>query len=144
MKYFFSTQGLYQQTGLGLIRILVGAFMIFHGWEVFDSDKMSGYSKWLTDLHFPAPVLMTYLGKGSEFVGGVLLTLGLLTRLAIIPIILTMATICFGMGKGKIFMDDQHPFLFILLCLVFFFCGPGRYSLDKIIFKKKEPRLVVS
>ena len=118
--------------------------MVFHGWEVFDSDKMNGYSKWLSDLHFPAPVLMAYLGKGSEFAGGVFLTLGLLTRLAIIPIIATMCIICFGMGKGKIFMDDQHPFLFILLCLVFFFCGPGRYSLDKIIFRKKDPKLVVS
>jgi putative oxidoreductase len=144
MKYFFSSQGLGQQTGLGLIRILVGAFMIYHGWEVFNKDTMSGYEKWLTDLHFPAPGLMAYLGKGSEFVGGVFLALGLFTRLAIIPIIIAMGVICFGMGKGRIFTDEQHPFLFILLCLVFFFCGPGRYSLDKIIFKGKEPRLVVT
>ena len=144
MKYFFSAQGLYQQTGLGLIRILTGAFMAYHGWEVFDHDKMTGYQQWLTDLKFPAPALMAYLGKGSELAGGILLMLGFLTRLAIIPLITTMAIVCFGMGHGKIFMDDQHPFLFILLFLVFFFCGPGRYSLDKIIFKKNEPRLVTS
>ena len=144
MKYFFSAQGMGQQTGLGLVRILVGAFMIYHGWEVFEQDKMAGYQQWLTDLKFPAPATMAYLGKGSEFVGGVFLALGLLTRLAIIPLIATMAVICFGMGKGRIFMDEQHPFLFILLFLVFFFCGPGRYSLDKLIFKNREPRLVIS
>jgi putative oxidoreductase len=144
MKYFFSAQGLWQDTGLGLLRIIVGALMVYHGLEVFNQDKMDGYAKWLNDLHFPAPALMAYLGKGSEFAGGVLLTLGFLTRLAIIPLIATMALICFGMGDGKFWMDDQHPFLFILLCLVFFFYGPGRFSLDKIVFKKKEPRLVVS
>src|ERR1700730_9567507 len=143
-RYFFSAQGLWQNTGLGLIRILVGAFMVYHGSEVFDQDKMNGYEKWLTDLHFPSPALMAYLGKGSEFVGGIFLTLGLFTRLAIIPLIITMAVICFGMGHGKIFMDDQHPFLFILLFLVFFFCGPGSWSLDKLIFKKNEPKFVVS
>jgi putative oxidoreductase len=144
MKYFFSAQGMGQQTGLGLIRILTGLFMVYHGWEVFSADKMTGYQQWLTDLKFPSPALMAYLGKGSELVGGILLTLGLLTRLAVIPLIGTMAVICFGMGHGKIFMDDQHPFLFILLFLVFFFCGPGRYSLDKILFRKKEPRLQIS
>ena len=142
IKYFFSAQGLWQQTGLSLIRIIVGLFMTYHGLEVFMHDKMVGYEQWLHDLKFPAPALMAYLGKGSEFVGGIFLTLGLLTRVAIIPLIITMAIICFGMGHGKIWMDDQHPFLFILLFLVFFFYGPGWLSLDKIIFKKNEPRLV--
>ena len=144
MKHFFSAQGIWQHTGLGIIRILVGALMTYHGLEVFNEDIMDGYVTRLSNLHFPAPVIMAYVGKGSEFIGGVFLTLGLLTRLAIIPLIATMAIICFGMGSGKFWYEDQHPFLFILLCLVFFFCGPGRYSLDKIIFKNKEPRLVVS
>jgi uncharacterized membrane protein YphA (DoxX/SURF4 family) len=141
---FFSSQGFWEQTGLSLIRIIVGVFMVYHGWEVFIDDKMLGYQQWLTDLKFPSPAFMAYLGKGSEFVGGVLLTLGFLTRLSVIPLIITMAVICFGIGHGKIFMDDQHPFLFILLFLVFFFYGPGWLSVDKIIFKRREPRLVVS
>ena len=144
MKYFFSAQGIGQQTGLGLIRILVGALMTYHGWEVFNQAKMGEYAKWLSEIHFPTPTLLAYLGKGSEFAGGLMLTLGFLTRLAIIPIIATMAVVCFGMSKGKFWMEDQHPFLFIILCLVFFFCGPGRFSVDKILFKKKEPHLVVS
>ena len=143
-KYFFSAQSLWQYTGLGLIRILVGAFMIYHGLEVFDQDKMNGYGKWLSDLHFSNPSIMAYLGKGTELVGGVFLALGFLTRLFLIPLIITMAVISFKMGHGKIFMDDQHPFLFILLFLVFFFTGPGRWSLDKIVFRKNEPRPMVS
>ena len=143
MSYFFSAQGFAQHTGLGLIRIIVGAFMVYHGLEVFLHDKMVGYAQWLSDLHFPAPSTMAYLGKGSELVGGIFLLLGLFTRLAVIPLIITMGVIAFGMGHGKIWMDDQHPFLFMLLCLVFFFYGPGRFSLDKLLFKKNDPRLVI-
>jgi len=144
MKYFFSAQGIGPETGIGIIRIVVGAFMIYHGWEVFKKDPMTGYGQWLNDLHFPAPLFMAYLGKGAELVGGIMLFLGLLTRLAVIPLVITMGVIAFGMGQGRVWADEQHPFLFILLCLVFFFFGPGRFSLDKILFKRKEPRLVVS
>jgi len=144
MKYFFSAQGIGQHTGIGIIRIIVGALMTYHGLEIFNAETMDGYVKRLSELHFPSHALLAYLGKGSELIGGVFLTLGLLTRLAIIPLIATMAIICFGMGSGRFWYEDQHPFLFILLCLVFFFYGPGRFSLDKIIFKTKEPKLVVS
>jgi putative oxidoreductase len=137
LKRFFSPSPLWQESGLTLIRIIVGSFITYHGLEVFDHEKMDGYSKWLTDLQFPSPVLMAYLGKGIEFVAGILLLVGFLMRLAIIPLIITMLTITFGMGKGKIFMDDQHPFLFVLLFLVLFFTGPGPFSLDSFFFGKK-------
>jgi len=138
MKRFFSPSPIWQQGGLTLIRIMVGLFMTYHGFEVFTHQKMDNYTKWLTDIHFPSPELMAYLGKGTEFVAGLCLLLGFLTRLAIIPLTITMLIIIYGMGKGKIFMDDQHPFLFVLLFLVIFFTGPGKFSLDYILFEKQN------
>jgi uncharacterized membrane protein YphA (DoxX/SURF4 family) len=138
MNRFFSSSPLWQETGLTLIRIMIGLFMIYHGSEVFDKQKIVDYAKWLTDLNFPSPLFMGYLGKAIEFVAGIFLLTGFLTRLAIIPLIVTMLIICFGMGKGKIFMEDQHPFLFVLLFLVIFFTGPGKFSLDYILFRKKN------
>jgi putative oxidoreductase len=49
-----------------------------------------------------------------------------------------MAIICFGIGKGRVFMEDQHPFLFILLAFVFFFTGPGKWSLDYLLFERRS------
>jgi putative oxidoreductase len=124
--------------GFAVTRIITGILLIYHGVQVFDSGEMSGYGTWLNDLGFPVPALMAYLGKGSELVGGVCLVLGVFTRLASIIVILTMAGITFGMGHAKIFTDDQHPFLFILLGLIFFFAGPGPWSLDDRIFGSRS------
>lgn len=135
---FFPSAGMGQNAGLALVRVLTGLFLVYHGWEIFDPAKMNDYGKWMTDLHFPAPLEMAYAGKGSELVGGILLVLGLFTRVGALLIIITMGAICFGMGKGRIFMEDQHPFLFVLLALVFFFIGPGTWSLDHGLFGKKR------
>lgn len=112
--------------------------MIYHGLEVFDTDKMIKYGQWLSDLTFPAPVLMAYLGKGAELAGGILLALGLFTRPAALLIAVAMLTVCFFMGNGRLFTDDQHPFLFVLLAALFFFTGPGQWSLDHIFFTPKK------
>jgi len=121
-----------------VIRLIVGLFMCYHGLEVFDRQKIEDYAKWLNDLHFPSPHFMALLGKGTELVAGVMLLTGFLTRVAVIALIITMLVITFFMGKGNIFMDDQHPFLFVLLFLVIFFTGPGKFSLDYLLFGNKK------
>jgi putative oxidoreductase len=140
MRYrFFSFSPFFLSTGFAAVRIITGALMIYHGVEIFDADKMKGYSNWLNDLKFPAPALMAYLGKGTEFISGLLLLLGLFTRLAALALAITMLLVCFGIGHGKIFTDDQHPFLFVLLAAIFFFTGAGKWSLDHFIFGYKNP-----
>ena len=138
MNNFFSPSvKIWYEPGMTLVRIITGLFMVYHGVEVFDSKQMQEYTKWLTDLKFPNPAVMAYLGKTAEFIGGCCITLGLFTRVTVWPMILTMLGVCFGMGKGKIFYEDQHPFMFVLIGLIFFFNGPGRYSVDQALFGKK-------
>jgi putative oxidoreductase len=136
MNQLLSPAPLWQQQGLGLIRIIVGLFMVYHGIEVFDHNKMNEYSKWMTDLKLPAPVFMAYLGKSMELISGFLLTIGLFTRPAAIALAITMTFIAFFIGRGRIHMEDQHPFLFVLLALVFICTGPGKWSLDRQLFEK--------
>jgi putative oxidoreductase len=135
---FLSANPVWFNGGLAFVRIVTGGLMTYHGLEVFEADKIKGYAQWLTDLKFSAPLFMAYLGKGTEFIAGILLGLGLFTRLASILIAITMAVICFGIGNGKFYMDDQHPFLFILLSTLFFFTGPGKWSLDRVFFNGKN------
>lgn len=136
-KIFFSGEPLWTSQMLGLIRILVGIFMIYHGWEVFDHTKIEEYAKW--DAFKNSGTTLVYLGKGAELIGGVLLTIGFLTRVACIILMATMLYIVFGIGNGRIWYEEQHPFLFVLLALVFFFAGPGSWSVDRTrIIETKE------
>ena len=114
--------------------------MFYHGWEIFDKAKMNEYSKWMTDLKLFYPSLMAYIGKAVELVAGLLLLVGLFTRIAVIPLGLVMLFITFVIGNGRIFMEEQHPFMFVLMSLLFFLAGPGRWSLDKIIFERAASR----
>ena len=100
--------------------------------EIFDAVKMKGYTGWDT---FKTSTMMPYIGKAAELIAGILLLLGLLTRFACLMIVGTFLYITFFVGSGKFWMDDQHPFLFVMLALVFFFAGAGKFSLDNRLFK---------
>lgn len=138
MKEFLSSKGFYQEAGLTLIRIILGLSLAYHGWEVFDPAKMQEYANWDIFKKTSSPSIMVYLGKGSELAAGILLFLGLLTRFACLITVGTMLYISFFVGNGKIWYEDQHPFLFVLLALVFFFNGAGKWSLDAWLFARHD------
>jgi putative oxidoreductase len=137
MNRFFSSTPIWQTAGLALIRLVVGFFMIWHGWELFSSAKMNEYLGWDLFKNSSSGKLLVYAGKGAELIGGIFLFIGLFTRVAAIILIGTMAYISFFVGHGEIWYGDQHPFLFVLLGLVFFFMGGGRWSADHLLFSKK-------
>jgi uncharacterized membrane protein YphA (DoxX/SURF4 family) len=137
MTKFFSASPIWQPQGLAIIRIVIGAFLIYHGWEIFDADKMNEYLKWDIFKNTDSPKLRVYVGKGAELVAGVLLAVGFLTRFASVIVIITFSYISLFVGQAKIWYEDQYPFLFMLLGFVFFFTGPGKWSIDNLLFNNK-------
>jgi putative oxidoreductase len=111
--------------------------MMYHGWEVFDKKTIEGYSQWDPIKNLPAPLFMAYLGKGLELFTGLCFVLGIFTRPAALLLAVNMFFICFKIGSGKFWYEDQHPFLVGLIALLIFFTGPGNLSLDGLLFKKK-------
>ncbi len=124
--------------GAALIRMITGCLLIYHGSELFMPDKMQGYSQWMNDLHYPMPAVAAHAGKAAELLGGISLLLGVWVRIFSVPLILTLLLITFTMGHGKVFTDDQHPFVLALLCLAFFFNGAGIWSIDAAKDKKSQ------
>jgi putative oxidoreductase len=119
---------------LGIIRIITGILILIHGKMVFDSQIMSGMAGSLSsDMGMPMPLLMAYLAKGSEFFGGLLFALGLLTRFVSIPLVITMVVAVFGAHHGEITGDAEHAFLFLLVFVAFFFIGSGKLSVDYLV-----------
>ena len=132
-KILFSSDAIWTNQILALMRIVVGVFMIYHGLEVFDKTKMNEYAQWDFFKNMSSGTFLAYLGKGAEFVGGIMLTIGFMTRIACVILAVTMLFVTFIMGQGRIWYEDQYPFLFFLLAIIFFFAGPGSWSVDKAI-----------
>ena len=122
---------------IAVVRIIVGAFMIYHGAEVFNLELMKGYETRLTEMKMSHAALQAYIGKGAELLAGILLTLGLFTRVGAVIMGGTMTFITFVIGSGKFYYEDQHPFMFVLFAFVFFFDGGQKWSLDSLIFRKR-------
>ena len=138
MNKLLSTNPVMAAGGLTVIRIIIGCFLIYHGSEVFDKNKMNEYIAWDIFKNSSSSSFMVYMGKTAEFGAGLLLAIGLFTRIACIIIIGTFIYIPFFVGNGKIWYEDQYPFLFALFGCVFFFVGPGKWSIDNILFHKKS------
>lgn len=136
MKRFFSSSPILLNEGIAIVRIVVGVLLIYHGIEIFSPQTIDSYLQW--DL-FKGPYgkFLVYMGKGSEFVTGVLLSLGLLTRVSAVVMIGNFTYITFFVGEGRFWYQEQHPFMFALFGILFLFTGPGAWSIDRIIFKSK-------
>ena len=132
-----SSQPLWRDNGLAVLRIITGMLMTYHGAEIFDRTKMLPYMEWDVIKSLPAPETMLYIGKGLEFVTGLCFVLGLFTRIAAIIMAIDMLFICFKVGGGKFYYQDQHPFLFAMIALIFFFTGPVKWSLDTRLFNNR-------
>ena len=138
MNKLFSASPLWQTTGLVLIRILIGLMVAYHGLEIFNEKIMDGYLEWPQIKSLPSPETMVYIGKGLELVAGICLAIGLFTRLSSLFIFADMMFICFKVGGGEFYYNDQAPFLYGVLALVFFFTGPVKFGLDNYLFQEKR------
>lgn len=137
MNRFLSPDPVYHSKALGFVRIVVGFFLIYHGIEIFQPDIMEMYLGWDVFKGDLGP-LKAYTGKTFELTAGILLFLGLLTRLGAVISIGVFTYIPLVVGQGKIWYEDQHPFMFALLGVIFLFNGPGAWSLDGVFFKEAK------
>lgn len=108
-----NTRSCVHDTGLFLIRAIVGVVLMYHGSQKlfgwFGGPGMSaetGFVASITKMGLPYPVLSAWLAACTEFVGGVLLILGLAVRLIAIPMAFNMYVAAF-MVHGKAF-SLQH------------------------------------
>ncbi len=138
MRILFSPEGYLMKEGLAVLRILTGLLMAYHGLEVFNAEAMNEYAKWDVIKSLPFSNGIAYVGKGLELVSGICLALGAFTRVASLMMAINMLFICFKIGNGRFYYEDQHPFLFAVIALVFFFTGPLKWAIDFMLFKKSK------
>ncbi len=120
-----------QEPAYTALRVVSGFLFSFHGMQ-----KLFG---WFTERATPAVFSQAWIGGAIELVTGVLLVLGLGTRLAAFIASGTMAVAYFQFHwKGNVEDWQWLPIvnrgeLAVLYCFVFLFIatrGPGRFALD--------------
>lgn len=85
---------------------------------------------------FPLPVLFGWMAALSEFAGGILLAVGLLTRVASFFVLSTMAVAAFYHHmylQSDPFLGYERALLFLVIALQFIVLGGGRFSIDRFI-----------
>lgn len=83
------------------------------------------------------PAASLFLAVFAEVACSVLLMLGLFSRLATIPLIITMLVAAFYANAGQPFQKMELALVYLLLLATIFFFGPGKYALDARIRGEK-------
>jgi putative oxidoreductase len=129
------------------VRLIVGIIMLAHGWQKLTEMGPGNFGgQMLAGLGVPLPVFAGYVVTFVEIIGGILLIVGFLSRLAallltinlIVAILLVKVNVGFLSGSSG--TGAELDLALIAGLLVILFAGPGRLSVDHAL--SLEPDVV--
>ncbi|MET0413715.1 MAG: DoxX family protein [Polyangiaceae bacterium] len=123
-----------------LARITVGVVFITSGWgKLHNLDKVTQF---FGELGIPAPAFQAVFVSYVELVCGTALLLGLLTRLVAIPLAATMGVAIITAKAEEIAgvadLLGTVEFAYVALLFGLVLTGPGKVSLDALLFGKRS------
>lgn len=136
----------HRQTGteaaLTALRVVVGIIFVAHGVQKLADPQATAQA--FASMNIPAAGLSVWLAIVGEFVGGLGLMLGALTRVAALGPILTMvvAIVWVHLGNGLFAQNGgfEYPLVLLLTSLVFAVHGGGPFSLDAYVKRARGDR----
>lgn len=140
--------------GLLILRLGMGGYMMSHGWGKVRMIRTGATDMW----HDPIGVgkmPSLYMATFGEFVCAALVVIGLATRPAALVVVGTMgvaafvvhgkdpwtmetAAIAFMAGKTQFPLSKEMALLYLVPFLALVFTGPGKVSLDALIFGRTK------
>jgi putative oxidoreductase len=131
-----------EQYAILLVRVSLGLFFAISGAnKLFAAGSTQTMYETLIKAKVPFPRLMTYFVSGVEWVGGSFLTVGFLSSLACVALLVDMlvailTTKLSAMPKGLSRLNWLDDFLYVpevlyVLFFIWLICsGPGKFSVD--------------
>lgn len=119
-----------------LLRVMAGLALAIHGWpKIQDPMKLVGM---VESLGFAPGALWAVLLAATEFIGGILLVLGLLTRPAALgaTIVLLVTVYFHWVVKAEGWSGSEKSLLWAAMTFLIFVRGAGAHSIDRLL--KKE------
>ncbi len=123
--------------GLLIFRIGISGLMLTHGVPKLISAFSGEEIRFADPLGMGVLVTFTF-AVFAEFICSVLIILGLGTRLAAIPLIITMGVAAFIVHLDDGFGTQELPLLYFVSFILLFFTGGGKYSLDWYFLARKK------
>jgi putative oxidoreductase len=143
---FVTAASYLQSPFLLLVRLYWGWQFTTNGWAKL--HNLSHVTEFFTSLGLPAPHLTAVFVSTVECVGGILLAVGLLSRLTGLALTIDMfmayitadraALTSIISDPGKFYNADPYTFLFAALLVLIF--GPGKLSLDTLLERRMRQR----
>lgn len=117
-----------------VLRIGIGLLMLVHGMPKLQM-LFSGTIEFPTVMGM-SPSISLALAVFSEVICSVLLILGLWTRLAAFPLIITMAIAVFIIHANDPFAKQELGLLYLMVYIALFLLGSGKFAVDAILNRK--------
>lgn len=139
MNYFTSTKSnpLLVDIVLLLVRIFVGFAMLSHGFPKLQ-QLFSGEEIQFFDFLGLGPRITLILIVFAEFVCSIFIILGLFTRVVIFFLLIAMAVAGLYYHRADPFAKRELSLLYLSIYSLIFAFGPGRYSIDGMLSKRRE------
>lgn len=140
-KTLFQSQAGYATLALripvGIIFMAYGGQKLF-GW--FGGYGLEATGQWMDSIGLAPGLLMAFLAGSAEFLGGLFILLGLLTRPASLALAFTMLVAIFAVHfeHGLFIANNGYAFGLSLLAasVSLVFSGGGKVSLDDVVARK--------
>lgn len=130
-----------------VLRIVVGFLFAAHGWQKYNEFTLAGTQGAFTQMGVPAADVVAPIIATLELVGGIALILGLATRpFAALLTLNMLGAIILVHAPAGIFVEAGGFELVLLLgasSLAVALAGPGRLSLDHLLFGRSTSKLRV-
>ena len=127
------------------LSLLIARLLVAYGFyepAMMKWKDINSVAEWFGSMGIPFPTLNAYMAASTEVAGVVLLTLGLLTRVISLPLIVIMivaiVTVHLGNGFSAGNNGFEIPLYYMSFLLIFLSNGAGKFSLDRIIFGEKN------
>ncbi|MDG2449762.1 MAG: DoxX family protein [Saprospiraceae bacterium] len=135
LKNLYSTKVMNSDWVALLLRVIGGGFMLTHGYPKFQK-LLSGNFEFGDPLGLGVGPSL-FLTVFAEFFCGLLLLVGLGTRLSSIPLFITMFVAAFVVHGDDPFARKEKALMYLLVYLALFLFGGGKYSIDNLIKRKQ-------
>lgn len=121
--------------GLLFLRVMTGVGIAYHGYGKVFGGHITKLTQGVAAMGLPFPEVMAWAAALSEFVGGILIAIGLFTRPAALSVFITMTVAAFVAHKADPLQVKELALAYWTISGALVFLGSGSFSIGNLVKK---------